>query len=149
MNTSHYDDAKLALDAGKHCLLEKVSHKYRLWHDKVYRSVACNAQRCRVEEFVGSRQAEKGFPDGRYVPQSRNSIRQSLASLKPISFMTCLGDVWSRPKTWFLTSSYRWFLSIFLTWRFESLSRSSPQTILRSSSLIPFSPVVDHWGAIV
>ncbi len=25
MNTSHYDDTKLALEAGKHCLLEKVS----------------------------------------------------------------------------------------------------------------------------
>ena len=25
MNTSHYSDAKLALEAGKHCLLEKVS----------------------------------------------------------------------------------------------------------------------------
>jgi dihydrodiol dehydrogenase / D-xylose 1-dehydrogenase (NADP) len=24
MNTCHFDDAKLALDAGKHCLLEKV-----------------------------------------------------------------------------------------------------------------------------
>lgn len=30
MNTCHFDDAKLALDAGKHCLLEKVCRRKEL-----------------------------------------------------------------------------------------------------------------------
>ena len=62
MNTCHFDDAKLALDAGKHCLLEKV----RSPRAQAMRALtpAGDAQRSGVESSRCPGEGEEGVSDG-------------------------------------------------------------------------------------
>ena len=67
-HVAHYDDAKLVLEAGKHCLLEKVSRfLYSISDDQLADDRACHAQCCRVEGSVTHRNREEPLLDGRYV----------------------------------------------------------------------------------
>lgn len=70
LNVAHYDDAMLALEAGKHCLLEKVRLRLSQIHTvqtglTAVSYVACNAQRCRVEKPRSYGQGKECFLDGR------------------------------------------------------------------------------------
>lgn len=57
---THYDDTKLALNAGKHVLLEKVG---RLTAELTF--VACNSQRRRVQGLDQARSVQEPLLHGR------------------------------------------------------------------------------------
>jgi len=73
MNTCHFDDAKLALDAGKHCLLEKASrHGMRLGRALIpARDPECS----RMEGVVCAGKGEEGILDGGSVVPTRLESR--------------------------------------------------------------------------